>query len=70
MLRVVIIVVGLGLLISGWYLLYGDAAHEVVGGIERRERWFSLGIALMGAGLFMIVMSLLKNGLRIFPGSK
>jgi hypothetical protein len=70
MLRIVFIIVGLALLGSGWYVLYGDAAHEIINGLERRDRWFSVGIALIGAGLYMVVMSLRKQGLRIFPGSK
>lgn len=68
--RLLFIIPGMVLAITGMVLLYGDSATELVGDIQRRDRWFSLYIAMIGAGLYLVFVSLLGKGIRIWPGSR
>ena len=52
--RTVYIVLGGTMLLSGYYLVYGGI-DIVKGGVEMRDVLFSPGIALMGAGMFLII---------------
>lgn len=58
----VYLVFGAGLFITGITLVYGTSGIESTG-VDMRDILFSPGIALMGAGIYMIIMTILGKRL-------
>lgn len=67
--RLLFIIPGLVLIVAGATMLYGDSGTELAGDVQRRDQWFSLYIAIIGAGLYLVIRPFFGKGLRIWPGS-
>ena len=65
--RFLFIAAGIALVVTGMSLLYGEAATGTAGEVQQRDGWFSLYIAMIGAGLYLVLRSLIGRGVRLWP---